>query len=79
MAEGFAFGIEHHHHLGAGEILLKTPKHADNALDGSGRMVFAGSQWWQRMVSAKQVGRSVNKNHGWGLFLSHIKAGPESD
>ena len=44
VAEGFAFGIKNHHHLGFWVILGKALHHADYAFDGVGVQAFGVGQ-----------------------------------
>jgi len=79
VTKGFALGVKHHHNFGAGEILLQPAQHADHPFDGPGGVVLAGGQRRQCVIGAEQVGRSVHQNHGWGLFITHVETGPDSD
>ena len=79
VAEGLALGIEHHHHLGAREVLLQPSQHADHAFDGPGGVALTGGQGGQGMVGPEQVGGTVDEDNGRRLLLAHIRGNPESD
>ena len=71
---------------GANIHVRPAPKDGDQvlvrgriALYGARGVALAGHQWRQGMIGAKEVGRTIYKNHRRSLLLCHIKTDPDSD
>ena len=62
VAEGFSFGIEHHHQLRAIKVFLQFADHTDHAFHGVGVQTFGVGQQRNGMKGTEQVRRTVYKN-----------------
>ena len=62
VAKGGALGIEYHDHLIACVIGYQLADHANDPFGRASIQAFRVREWGQRVISAKQIRRSVYQN-----------------